>query len=127
MQESKLTDYIVNNSLISSFDLKIASQKKLEFNKMLIGQILVYSKLISQSDLDRALQIQIRDQAHANCPTRRRLGEVLVDEGIISEHDLNSALQMQKRFKSMQMPEVLVELDLVSTEKLNQIKSEIRG
>ena len=127
MQESKLTDYIVNNSLISSFDLKIASQKKLEFNKMLIGQILVYSKMISQSDLDRALQIQIRDQAHANCPTKRRLGEVLVDEGIISEQDLNSALQMQKRFKCMQMPEVLVELDMVSNEKLNQIKSEIRG
>ena len=48
MQESKLADYIVTNSVVSSFDMKIASQKKLEFNKMLIGQILVYSKIFER-------------------------------------------------------------------------------
>ena len=127
MQESKLADYIVTNSVVSSFDMKIASQKKLEFNKMLIGQILVYSKMITQTDLDRALQIQIQDQTHANCPTKRRLGEVLVDEGIISESDLSAALQMQSRFKSMQISDVLVELNMVSNEKISQIKSEFKG
>ena len=127
MQDSKITDYIVSNSVVSSFDMKRANQKKLEFNKMLIGQILVYSKMISQSDLDLALQIQIKDQTDMNCPNKRRLGEVLIDEGIISEKDMTMALQMQKRFKAMQIPDVLVELDIVSKEKISQITNALKG
>lgn len=54
---------------------------------MKIGEILLRRKLISQAQLDQAMDIQ------ASC--RQKLGELLIFQGWIQEDDLETALSEQ--------------------------------
>ncbi len=54
---------------------------------MKIGEILLKRKLISQAQLDQAIEIQ------ASC--RQKLGELLLFQGWIQQDDLDEALREQ--------------------------------
>ena len=49
----------------------------------------------------------------------KRLGPRLVQQGVITEDQLKSALRKQKR-TNQQLGEILIEMDLLTQEKLNK-------
>jgi hypothetical protein len=57
--------------------------------KSRLGSLLVHKGLLTQTQLDCALKIQLK--------THQRLGEVLVEQGLLSERQLHKALKKQDR------------------------------
>src|SRR5580700_8772911 len=66
---------------------------------MRLGEILIERRLITQEDLDRALELQ-RERADNN----EKIGKILVDLGFISARDVLSALAEQ-----LQVPLLVVD------------------
>ena len=63
--------------------------KNFEAPKIKLGQLLLKNNLITESQLDKALEIQGK--------TGQKLGEILVSMDYITEEDLNEFLKLQKR------------------------------
>lgn len=57
--------------------------------KSRLGSLLIRKGLLTQAQLDTALQVQLK--------TQQRLGEVLVEQGLLSERQLQKALKKQNR------------------------------
>jgi len=57
--------------------------------KSRLGSLLIRKGLLTQSQLDTALQVQLK--------TQQRLGEVLVEQGLLTERQLTKALKKQNR------------------------------
>lgn len=57
--------------------------------KSRLGSLLIKKGLLTQSQLDTALQVQLK--------TQQRLGEVLVEQGLLTERQLQKALKKQNR------------------------------
>jgi hypothetical protein len=57
--------------------------------KSRLGSLLIRKGLLTQAQLDTALQVQLK--------TQQRLGEVLVEQGLLSERQLQKALKKQDR------------------------------
>ncbi len=57
--------------------------------KSRLGSLLIRKGLLTQAQLDTALQVQLK--------TQQRLGEVLVEQGLLTERQLQKALKKQNR------------------------------
>ena len=57
--------------------------------KIKLGQLLLKNNLITENQLDRALEIQKT--------TGQKLGEILIGRHYITEEDLNEILNLQKK------------------------------
>lgn len=57
--------------------------------KSRLGSLLIKKGLLTQAQLDTALQLQLK--------TQQRLGEVLVEQGLLTERQLTKALKKQSR------------------------------
>src|SRR5712692_3631035 len=77
-----------------------------------LGELFVERGLISEADLERALDEQVA--------TKRRLADILVEGGLVTGHDITSALMEQLNgFDSLpttEKPEDLEPVDPVETE-----------
>lgn len=84
-QGSRLGEILISLGLITQADL----EKALEQQNLKIGEILVRSGLISAGQRDYALMIQRKDD--------HRLGEIMQQLGFASERDIQWALKMKNR------------------------------
>jgi type II secretory ATPase GspE/PulE/Tfp pilus assembly ATPase PilB-like protein len=90
---------------MSAISLNIKTPRK-------IGNLLVELNLISQKDLESALETQRKDGG--------RLGEILIKQGLIDQETLNSALSNQ-----LNVPEVDLKEEKIQPEALSLIPEEI--
>ena len=67
-------------------------------NKKRLGDILVQTGKITQSDLVTALKKQV--------VSGRRLGEILIDEGLVGENDVLSVLELQLGIKKINLDSI---------------------
>src|SRR5580700_1981701 len=87
---------------------------------MRLGEILIERRLITQEDLDRALELQ-RERADNN----DKLGKILVDLGFISARDVLSALAEQLRVPLLTIegpPAISPETESLSPKFLRQFR-----
>jgi hypothetical protein len=78
---------------------------KMSANRILLGQILLRKKLITQKELDEALQAQKA--------TKEFLGTILIRKGIIKERDLLEALSEQLGIPFGSIKDAKIDWDLV--------------
>lgn len=82
--------------------------------KIRLGDLLVESKVITQQQLDMALQKQKS--------RNMKLGEILVDEGILTEDDIAEALSRQLNFELVDLQNVNVDKSVAELVPVNILK-----
>ena len=92
MSYKRLGEYLVELEFVSEGELRGALETQARWRQILIGEVLVYMKSLSQSDLDRAVALQSRLMADSQDDHPRRIGDLLVEEGFISHLELKGAL-----------------------------------
>ena len=116
MQDESLGELAISSGLISDEQLRAAVERHEEFSRILLGQVLLTTKIVSQTDLDKALEDQIREVSNGGLVKRRMLGEVLIDQQLITEEELKRALAEQTRLRKLNIGQVLVEMGAISLE-----------
>ena len=116
MQDESLGELAVSSGLVSDEQLRGAVERHTEFSRILIGQVLMRLKIASQTDLDKALEDQIREVSNGGLVKRRMLGEVLMDQQLVTEEEFKQALAEQARLRKLNIGQVLVEMGAISLE-----------
>jgi len=111
-----LGELAVSSGLVSGEQLRVAVERQIEFSRILLGSVLMKTKIVSQTDLDKALEDQIREVSNGGLVKRRMLGEVLVDQQLITEEELKRGLTEQTRLRKLNIGQVLVEMGAISFE-----------
>ena len=101
-----------------------AAQRQNEYSRILIGTVLLEIGMVTQRDLDRALEIQIREVCQAVVAHPRRLGELLIEQEVIVEQQLQRALAIQSHRRQMGLSDILVEMGALSQENLDEVKAQ---
>ena len=101
-----------------------AAERQNGYSRILIGTVLLEIGVVTQRELDRALEIQIREVCQAVVARPRRLGELLIEQEVILEEQLQRALAMQSRRRHMGLSDVLVEMGALSQENLDDAKAQ---
>jgi len=101
-----------------------AAERQNEYSRILIGAILLEIGMVTQRDLDRALEIQIREVCQAVVARPRRLGELLIEQEVVLEEQLQRALAIQRRRRHMGLSDILVEMGALSQENLDEAKAQ---
>ena len=121
MQDESLGELAVSSGLVSDEQLRAAVEKHAEYSRILIGQVLMRLKIVSQTDLDKALEDQIREVSNGGLVKRRMLGEVLMDQQLVTEEEFKQALAEQARLRKLNIGQVLVEMEAVSLEDYDKL------
>ncbi|MCK4906916.1 MAG: hypothetical protein KAS64_05170 [Spirochaetes bacterium] len=74
-------------------DFMICDEVNKDKTKMLLGNILVKCKAITQKQLDAALKVQMESKE------KKYIGEILIDEEYLTVHQLEVYLKNQKTIK----------------------------
>ena len=101
-----------------------AAERQNGYSRVLIGTVLLEIGMVTQRDLDRALEIQIREVCQAVVSRPRRVGELLIEQEVISEEQLQRALAIQSRRRHMRLGDILVEMGAISQENLNEAETQ---
>lgn len=101
---------LVDAKIINNSQLQTALQVQAESRKKRIGEILLEHDLISHRQLDESLEKQLK--------TRTMLGEILVDAQYISRDQLERALFIQRENKKKRLGQILVELKFLTPEDI---------
>ncbi|HHT78593.1 MAG TPA: Flp pilus assembly complex ATPase component TadA [Actinobacteria bacterium] len=85
-----------------------------EFNnsKIKIGELLVKNNLITQSQLQEALEIQKK--------TGKKIGEILIEENYISEYEFKNFLSLQKGYKQINLSKISNEIDVKASNLISK-------
>lgn len=85
--------------------------------KIRLGDLLVESEVITQTQLDRALEKQKANQ--------KKLGETLVDEGIISEENIAEALSKQLGIQQVDLQSILIDKSITNLVPVQILKKNV--
>ena len=116
-----LGELAVSSGLVTGEQLRAAVERQSEFSRILLGQVLIKTKVVSQTTLDKALEDQIREVSNGGLVKRRMLGEVLVDQQLITEEELKQTLKEQTRLRKLNIGQVLVEMGAISLEDYDKL------
>ena len=116
-----LGELAVSSGLATGEQLRAAVERQSEYSHILLGQVLIKTKVVSQTDLDKALEDQIREVSNGGLVKRRMLGEVLVDQQLITEEELKQTLKEQTRIRKLNIGQVLVEMGAISLEDYDKL------
>ena len=116
-----LGELAVSSGLVTGEQLRAAVERQSEYSRILLGQVLIKTKVVSQTELDKALEDQIREVSNGGLVKRRMLGEVLVDQQLITEEELKRALTEQTRLRKLNIGQVLVEMGAISLEDYDKL------
>jgi type IV pilus assembly protein PilB len=76
---------------------------------MKIGELLIMNGLLSQEQLDEALQLQLQQSGKP-----RKIGEILTKQGWITEQQLVEALEFQLGFPAVSIREIAVDREVLA-------------
>ena len=111
MQEAGIFLFVLDSdhAVIRTF-IPASSIKKEQIGP-LIGKTLVEQKILTNGDIEKALekQKQLRDQ---------KIGEILAEQKAISQVQLHAALERERGMPVMKLGEALIRLKLLSQEEL---------
>ena len=116
-----LGELAVSSGLVTGEQLRAAVERQSELSRILLGQVLIKTKVVSQTTLDKALEDQIREVSNGGLVKRRMLGEVLVDQQLITEEELKQTLKEQTRLRKLNIGQVLVEMGAISLEDYDKL------
>ena len=116
-----LGELAVSSGLVTGEQLRAAVERQSELSRILLGQVLIRTKVVSQTTLDKALEDQIREVSNGGLVKRRMLGEVLVDQQLITEEELKQTLKEQTRLRKLNIGQVLVEMGAISLEDYDKL------
>ncbi len=85
--------------------------------KQRVGEILVARKLVKESDVQAALEVQRK-----NSPRAKRIGELLIEMGLIEERHVIEALAEKFSLKIIDPDISLIEVDLVRKVSLKYLR-----
>jgi type II secretory ATPase GspE/PulE/Tfp pilus assembly ATPase PilB-like protein len=103
---------LVADGAISAADLERGTAAQVVAQSTPIGQILLEQQKVDPAGLEQAVALQERRKV--------RLGELLVEEGLVSAADVDAALVEQKQRAGKRLGQVLVEMNLVTEERLTR-------
>jgi len=110
----KLGEILVSNKLISQVDLENALELQQKQPESSLGQILVKQEVISEKDLNLTLDYYGK---------RKKLGELLVNKNIVSEEQVDYALKISQIQKTS-LASTLVNLNLITEDQLVETLSD---
>ena len=82
--------------------------------KMRLGDVLVNSGVLTETDLEKGLARQKG--------TGRKLGEVLVDEGLVTEENIAKALSSQLRYDMVELQNIEIDAEVLKLVPANVLK-----
>ena len=85
----------------------------------MIGELLVKEGLITQTDLDTALQLQKKEKVYVP------IGEICIGQKYISRSELNYTLRKYK--KNIPLGELLINMQIITREQLDQALEQQKG
>ncbi len=86
--------------------------KNFETGKPKIGESLLNNKLITDHQLEEALEVQKK--------TGKKIGEILIEKNYISECDFNNFLAIQKGFRQVDLSEIRNEIDVTASNLISK-------
>lgn len=119
MTKRRFGSFLVDEGLVTQEQLQRALQHQVKLRNVLLGQLLVEMAALRARDLERIVVAQLEDFEQG--PGRMPLGERLVYEGLISREDLRAALHQQQRLRDKRIGELMVDLGLLSAHDLNDV------
>jgi len=93
---------LVDKQMITNEQLEIAVQLQAEQRAKRIGSIMIEEDMINRNQLDESLNRQKEKNL--------RIGELLIEAGYITREQCNRALQIQKDFRTKKLGQILVDL-----------------
>ena len=124
MGHESFDTYLASNCGLDEGLVTQAVKRQEGYSRILIGQVLLEIGMVTQRDLDRALEIQIREVCQAVVSRPRRVGELLTEQEVITEEQLQRALAIQGRRRHMQLGDILVEMGALSQENLDEARTQ---
>ncbi|MEE2961004.1 MAG: hypothetical protein VYA34_09690 [Myxococcota bacterium] len=124
MSHESFDRYLASRFHFGEGVMEQAAERQNEYSRILIGAILLEIGMVTQRDLDRALEIQIREVCQAVVARPRRLGELLIEQEVVLEEQLQRALAIQRRRRHMGLSDILVEMGALSQENLDEAKAQ---
>lgn len=102
---------LVKQKILTNGDVEQALNKQRQFRTQKLGEILAEQKLISREQLHAALH-------HDQLLPLVKLGEMLLGLKLITQDQLNSALELQRENRKKSLGEILLALGLLTREQL---------
>ena len=124
MSHESFDNYVASRFNLDEKVMTQAAERQDGYSRVLIGTVLLEIGMVTQRDLDRALEIQIREVCQAVVSRPRRVGELLTEQEVITEEQLQRALAIQSRRRHMGLTDVLVEMGALSQENLDDAKAQ---
>ena len=124
MSRESFDRYLASRFHLGDGVMEQAAERQNEYSRILIGAVLLEIGMVTQRDLDRALEIQIREVCQAVVARPRRLGELLIEQEVVLEEQLQRALAIQRRRRQMGLSDILVEMGALSQENLDEAKAQ---
>lgn len=113
-EKKKIGELLLSWNLITQQDLESALNEQREKGGFL-GQILINRGVISQQDVARALE-----ELSSGVKEKPEVGRLFVEQNLISQEQLNIALDKQKT-TGQNLDEILIELEFASAEQIGQL------
>jgi len=104
-----LGEYLKDKGIVNEVDLEniLAQQKKTsDFPKVRLGELLISEGLISDKELNEALDLQKTDR-------ERRLGDILIDIGATTQDAVHSALASKLGLAFVKLKEFSIDIDVL--------------
>lgn len=111
---------LVEQQILSNGDIEQALETQRQFRTQKLGELLAEQKIISREQLHVALD---RERALPMV----RLGDVLIELNLIDQKQLNSALELQRENRKKSLGEILLTLGSLTRAQLYQALSQKLG
>lgn len=111
---------LVEQKILTNGEVERALEKQRQFRTQKLGEILAEQKVISREQLHAALE-------HKRVLPVARLGDMLLALNLITREQLNSALELQRENRKKSLGEILLTLGLLTREQLYRALSQKLG
>lgn len=88
------------------------TEEEFDNSKIKIGELLVRNNLITQSQLQEALEIQKK--------TGKKIGEILIEENYVSEYEFKNFLSLQKGYKQINLSKISNEIEVSASNLISK-------
>jgi type II secretory ATPase GspE/PulE/Tfp pilus assembly ATPase PilB-like protein len=114
-RQKKVGQILEENLLISQEDLQIALNEQQQLKSRRVGEILAEDFNIPQETIDHVIEKARQDGI---IPQETRIGQVLMDASLISQAELDESLALQQTGRDKQIGSFLVERGMVTEDQL---------
>ncbi len=120
MSRQRLGQYLVSVGLLTAEQLEQTLQKQRDLRRRMLGELLVELNALEAQQLSHQLAAYHAAFPPGGGKPRRRFGEYLVVEGHVHSRDVEQALERQRKYRSVRVGELAVQLGFVGSEALER-------